>query len=72
MPKGGTPVRDSDRKEVAQELAEPETAPETELAPAPGPDLDEVFDEVANILTTRRWEVREEPFRGFGSPPGKF
>ena len=63
-------MRDSDRKEVAQEMAEPDTAPETDLAP--GPDLEEVFDEVAKILTTRRWEVREEPFRGFGSPPGKF
>ncbi|MBI2913355.1 MAG: hypothetical protein HYY03_05490 [Chloroflexi bacterium] len=61
-------MRDSERKEVAQELAEPEA----ELAPAPRPDLNEVFDEVSKILTTRRWEVREEPFRGFDSPPGKF
>ena len=67
MLKGGA-VRDSDRKEVAEQLAEPEA----ELASAPGPDLDEVFDEVGKILATRRWEVREEPFRGFGSPPGKF
>ena len=58
-------MRDSDWKEVAKELPEPE-----EVASAPG--LDQVLAEATKILTTRRWQVREEPFRGFGSPPGKF
>ena len=34
-----------------------------------------VFDiayEVERLLKKRRWEKREEPFRGFNSPPGRF
>ncbi len=27
---------------------------------------------VRSVLEFRRWEDREGPFRGFGSPPGKF
>lgn len=61
-------MRDSDREKAAEGLAEPEA----DLAPEPGPDLEEVFAEVSKILTTRRWQAREAPFRGFGSPPGKF
>lgn len=26
----------------------------------------------SKALQVRRWESRSEPFRGFGSPPGKF
>ena len=28
--------------------------------------------EMARILECKRWEEREEPFQGFGSPRGKF
>ena len=27
---------------------------------------------VATVLQSRRWERQEGPFRGFGSPPGRF
>jgi len=30
------------------------------------------LQEVAAVLRARRWEVRDEPFQGFGSPAGKF
>ncbi len=36
---------------------------------------DEAFEpceEIDGLLRRRRWEQREGPFRGFGSPPGKF
>ncbi len=28
--------------------------------------------EVVKVLRNKRWEVREGPFQGFGSPPGRF
>ena len=28
--------------------------------------------ELATDLRVRRWDVRDGPFRGFGSPPGRF
>lgn len=31
----------------------------------------EVFD-LSRFLHEKRWEVQEGPFRGFGSPPGRF
>lgn len=31
--------------------------------------LDESF---AKVLQIKRWDVREEPFTGFNSPPGRF
>lgn len=27
---------------------------------------------VSTVLQSKRWEQQEGPFRGFGSPPGKF
>jgi hypothetical protein len=27
---------------------------------------------VSTVLQSKRWEKQEGPFRGFGSPPGKF
>lgn len=27
---------------------------------------------LARVLEIKRWQQRDEPFRGFGSPPGKF
>ncbi len=32
----------------------------------------DVSCDVSSILRTRRWEQREGPFQGFGSPEGKF
>ncbi len=31
-----------------------------------------MIGEVSKVLQVRRWEVREEPFAGFRSPPGRF
>lgn len=28
--------------------------------------------ELSRLLQVKRWEVQQEPFRGFGSPPGRF
>lgn len=28
--------------------------------------------EASKVLQVKRWEVQEGPFRGFGSPPGRF
>jgi hypothetical protein len=28
--------------------------------------------EMSRLLEGRRWELQEGPFRGFGSPPGRF
>ena len=32
----------------------------------------EISREMSRLLESRRWEVQEGPFRGFGSPPGRF
>ena len=31
-----------------------------------------ILSEVAKVLRIKRWEAKQGPFRGFGSPPGKF
>lgn len=31
-----------------------------------------ISQEMSKLLEGRRWEVHEGPFRGFGSPPGRF
>ncbi len=31
-----------------------------------------MIGEVSKVLQTKRWEVRDEPFAGFRSPPGRF
>lgn len=28
--------------------------------------------ETSKVLQVKRWEVQDGPFRGFGSPPGRF
>ena len=71
----------------AVQPAEVETAPVDEVPgvdekPAafeePEPESDnEVcesysYEEIDRLLGRKRWEQREGPFRGFGSPPGKF
>jgi len=45
--------------------------------PAPDDDLDEgplheMIDEIERFRQRQRWEDQRGPFRGFGSPPGKF
>jgi len=32
----------------------------------------DVSSEMSRLLESRRWDVREGPFRGFDSPPGRF
>jgi len=31
-----------------------------------------VNESFAKVLQVKRWDVREEPFQGFKSPPGRF
>ena len=35
-------------------------------------DSTDLSPEMSKLLEGRRWEVQEGPFRGFGSPPGRF
>lgn len=44
------------------------------VAPAAAEDSepDEVTSQVEKILRIPRWEKREDPFKGFNSPPGRF
>jgi hypothetical protein len=61
----------------APEAAEASPAEVAELQPQPAPDDDDleqedVVSEVEKILRVKRWEKRNKPFRGFGSPPGRF
>ena len=59
-------------------IAEPEMAtPVEEPVVEPAPDDDEleqedIVSEVEKILRVKRWDKRNKPFRGFGSPPGRF
>ncbi len=48
--------------------AEREARPQTDAAG----ELDGLLNELSKTLNVKRWEVKEQPFRGFGSPPGKF
>jgi len=32
----------------------------------------DISREMSRLLENRRWETHEGPFRGFGSPPGRF
>ena len=32
----------------------------------------DVSREMSRLLESRRWDLQEGPFRGFGSPPGRF
>lgn len=59
----GVDLRRMEAEEVYDEEIESE---------ADGPDLFDVALEAAKTLRLRRWEKREEPFRGFNSPPGRF
>ena len=33
---------------------------------------EDILKEAQSVLKNRRWDAREGPFRGFGSPPGRF
>ena len=35
-------------------------------------DTSDTYREMSRLLNSRRWEAHEGPFRGFGSPPGRF
>ncbi len=45
---------------------------EEEKQPQQEEEESEIVEEVVGFLRRQRWEVRDEPFQGFGSPPGKF
>jgi hypothetical protein len=32
----------------------------------------EMSAEMSKLLERRRWDIQDGPFRGFGSPPGRF
>ncbi len=68
----GEPPDGTQATEVAE--ASPAEAAEPQPQPAPDDDLEQedVVSEVENILRIKRWEKRNKPFRGFGSPPGRF
>lgn len=55
-------------KKSAKDIENGESERSLQAAPA----LEDISYEVAKVLRRRRWEVREEPFLGFGSPPGRF
>ncbi|MCH7617589.1 MAG: hypothetical protein IIB18_06990 [Chloroflexi bacterium] len=65
---------DTETVEVPEDLRRPDDAGDAgnDLPDAPKLDDFDIAYEVARLLETRRWEKREEPFHGFGSPPGKF
>ncbi len=52
--------------------SKPADGAEPEHAEEPERDLEDIIREVQAVLRVRRWEARDEPFRGFGSRPGKF
>jgi hypothetical protein len=82
------PKADAPPAEVASTPAQPAPAPVEEPPPpapaatlaaadeAPAPparaDGSNLIDEVERLVRERRFEQREEPFHGFGSPEGKF
>ena len=61
-------MRDSDRSK----LDGGSWPSEPEFAPKGDPEIEDILAQVPKALEQRRWQPREEPFRGFGSPPGKF
>ena len=50
-----------------------EPTPEVaESSDEPGREFEDVLEEVQSVLRLQRWDVREAPFRGFGSQSGRF
>ena len=35
-------------------------------------EFEDILREAQSVVRVKRWEVREEPFRGFESQPGRF
>jgi hypothetical protein len=61
--------------EAAEEPPEAAVEEPATLEATPSGDADEPLDpndESDRLLGQRRWQRRQGPFRGFGSPPGKF
>jgi hypothetical protein len=56
------------RKELTPER--PESCDELEREPER--EIEDILQEVQSVLKLGRWETRDEPFRGFGSLPGRF
>ncbi len=56
------------RKELKPER--PESRDELERKPER--EIEDILQEVQSVLKLGRWEPRDEPFRGFGSHPGRF
>lgn len=50
-----------------------EPTPEVaESSDEPGREFEDVLEELQSVLRLQRWDVREAPFRGFGSQSGRF
>ncbi|KKM24372.1 hypothetical protein LCGC14_1605810 [marine sediment metagenome] len=48
------------------------TTERPESGDEPEREIEDIIQEVQSILKLDRWGTRDEPFRGFGSLPGKF
>lgn len=59
-------------EEAVEGLAEEEPAGECEEERADETTTEEMPSELGKALRMRRWRAPEGPFKGFGSPPGKF
>ncbi len=70
------PERANERRRGSAGITDPADADTAGDAPdgAPGVDVSEILEEVERLIQRRRRRRMrgEEPFRGFGSPPGKF
>ena len=64
------PAETSAADDAAQAGEAPATFEETE--PVSDDEAFEPDEEIDNLLRRKRWKQRQGPFRGFGSPPGKF
>jgi hypothetical protein len=53
----------------SKEPEEPDTAEDRDQ---PQPEPEHILREVRAVRRIRRWDVRDEPFEGFGSPSGRF
>jgi hypothetical protein len=56
----------------AEERAGDRPSPPKKAKPRRGSVVLDPDEEIDELLDRSRWEKREGPFRGFGSPPGKF
>lgn len=54
------------------ELATVTQRSQTDLADQAAVEAEASQAELVTVLRVRRWDVSDGPFRGFGSPPGRF